>query len=419
MPYFSLNEEWRLNEHVPKVELPELAKIPRDGPKLMVCHDMAGGYTEEDNDPERINIAQLFTLHYWNLIDSFVYFSHHRITIPPKQWTELAHKNGVMSLGTVIFEWKESIPDVCLFVENRIESCEKLIKMAEFYKLDGWLFNFEVEVTQELAVKIHDLITYLTPLFKSRIKHGMIIWYDGMTIEGKLKWQNKVTMKNVDFFNSSCGIFTNYTWKHDYPAESALLVKERNYDVYTGIDVFGRGSYAGMFDSYKAVEVCKKSKTSVALFAPGWIYETMDRNNFLLNEKALWDPISKLLDPRPIYLQNMEFESSFSTAGGPCVFENGERTNECCSNHSFQSVFAGLEQDGVSVSMEQAYNGNSCLKIEKSVIFRFVPEIMMEGFIIFSQKNIWEKKRVKTQTEGVLRIDLNGYLGYIKLKKSE
>lgn len=35
----------------------------------------------------------------WNLIDVFVYFSHHFITIPPPCWVHAAHLHGVPILG--------------------------------------------------------------------------------------------------------------------------------------------------------------------------------------------------------------------------------------------------------------------------------------------------------------------------------
>ena len=79
------------------VEKIELVEKPT---KTLVCHDMKGGYLEDkfihgcqDLDQE----PYIFT--HWHLIDIFVYFSHHFITIPPLGWIEAAHKNGVQILG--------------------------------------------------------------------------------------------------------------------------------------------------------------------------------------------------------------------------------------------------------------------------------------------------------------------------------
>jgi len=43
----------------------------------------------------------------WQNIGAFIYFSHNFITIPPPTWTNAAHRHGVLSMGTVITEWKE------------------------------------------------------------------------------------------------------------------------------------------------------------------------------------------------------------------------------------------------------------------------------------------------------------------------
>lgn len=40
----------------------------------------------------------------WSLVDIFVYFSHHFVTIPPLSWITASHKNGVPCFGTFIIE---------------------------------------------------------------------------------------------------------------------------------------------------------------------------------------------------------------------------------------------------------------------------------------------------------------------------
>lgn len=98
--------------------------------------------------------------------------------------------------------------------------------------------------------------------------------YDSVTIGGDLEWQDQLNEKNKPFFDISDGIFVNYTWKvlyvlnilqyiwilscfgsslrfffhliqENYPKLSADVAGERKFDVYMGIDVFGRGTYGG------------------------------------------------------------------------------------------------------------------------------------------------------------------------------
>lgn len=101
------------------------------------------------------------------------------------------------------------------------------------------------------------------------------------------------------------GIFTNYTWKSSFPLDSAFLANERNYDVYTGIDFWGRGQYGGGgFNAHKAIREIVKAKTSVGLFASAWCWEFLGQESFEINESRLWcnsslTPVLPYVEPTP------------------------------------------------------------------------------------------------------------------------
>ena len=48
-----------------------------------------------------------YYFYHWQYIEAFIYFSHHFITLPPPTWTNAAHRHGVLSMGTIITEWKD------------------------------------------------------------------------------------------------------------------------------------------------------------------------------------------------------------------------------------------------------------------------------------------------------------------------
>ncbi|KAG9300211.1 hypothetical protein G9A89_002657 [Geosiphon pyriformis] len=271
--------------------------------KLIVCHDMAGGYQE---DYFKIG----YSIQYWQYVDTFIYFSHKRVTVPPPQWTNAAHRNGVKIFGTYLTEWEGAISENELWVrgpsseENSQDTAnndrsivstffaDKLIQMAEYYKFDGWFINIEAPLIGGTphANQVIQFLNYLKIEMHRRIPGSEVLWYDSVTVDGAVAWQDQLNDLNFPFFRVSDGIFTNYTWRQEYPAQSAITAgKKRRRDVFTGIDIWGRKTYGGGgYTTYKALEVISKAKTSVALFAPAWTFEHLGQENFWTNDRLFW-----------------------------------------------------------------------------------------------------------------------------------
>ncbi|KAK7282719.1 hypothetical protein RIF29_11711 [Crotalaria pallida] len=67
----------------------------------------------------------------------------------------------------------------------------------------------------------------------------------------------------------------------DYPKLSTAVAGDRKFDVYMGIDVFGRRTYGGgQWNTNVALDVIRKDGVSAAIFAPGWVYETKQGPDF-------------------------------------------------------------------------------------------------------------------------------------------
>lgn len=65
-----------------------------DRPRILVCHDMEGGYVD-DKWVQGGDNPDAYAIWHWYLMDVFVYFSHNLVTLPPPCWTNAAHRHGV------------------------------------------------------------------------------------------------------------------------------------------------------------------------------------------------------------------------------------------------------------------------------------------------------------------------------------
>lgn len=204
-----------------------------------------------------------YTFYRWSNIDIFVYFSHHFVTIPPPGWINLAHRNNVKILGTLITE-----SDSGLVLCNKLlkdesswkKFAQALINICLLYKFDGWLVNIENPISDTKA--LISFVKYLTEELHKINDEFLIIWYDSVTADGLLKWQNELNENNMYvsiieiinfliiyfyrcYFNVCDGIFLNYTWSTVNLKRSAHNAMERILDVFVGVDVFGRNFYGG------------------------------------------------------------------------------------------------------------------------------------------------------------------------------
>lgn len=63
-------------------------------PRVIVCHDMVGGYGDDRWVQGGTN-PNAYAIWHWYLMDVFIYFSHSLVTLPPPCWTNTAHRHGV------------------------------------------------------------------------------------------------------------------------------------------------------------------------------------------------------------------------------------------------------------------------------------------------------------------------------------
>lgn len=286
-----------------------------NAPKTLVCHDMKGGYLD-DRFVDGSKYDHQYIFYHWSAIDCFVYFSHYFVTIPPFMWVNAAHDHGVEILGTIITEFDDGkkIWDRVLVDDDLMETfISKLVNICNHYNFDGYLVNVENTIDKPHLTK---LITFLEKL-KQQLGSKTVIWYDAVSLTtGELTWQNELNEHNKKAFQICDGIFLNYAWKDQNLETSLLNAGARQFDVYVGIDIFGRGVFGGGgFNTDKAVEVARSRALSVALFAPGWTHETQASDYKFFNiERKFW---CKLWPYLYIHVpDSIPFETTFNQGVG-------------------------------------------------------------------------------------------------------
>ncbi|EPS65240.1 hypothetical protein M569_09537, partial [Genlisea aurea] len=148
-------------------------------PRILVCHDMAGGY-KDDRFVQGGTNADAYAIWHWHLIDVFVYFSHSLVTLPPPCWTNAAHSHGVKVLGTFIVEWDEgkAVASELLSTNESVRMyADRLTELAVSLCFDGWLINMEVKLEHDQIPNLKEFISYLTRVMHSALPGSLVLWY--------------------------------------------------------------------------------------------------------------------------------------------------------------------------------------------------------------------------------------------------
>ncbi|KAK8552901.1 hypothetical protein V6N13_055679 [Hibiscus sabdariffa] len=311
--------------------------------KILVCHDMQGGYVD-DKWVQGGDNSGAYAIWHWYLMDVFVYFSHYLVTLPPPCWTNAAHRHGVKVLGTFITEGSDGYA-ICQEMLSTTESAhkyaERLAELAVALGFDGWLLNIEVDIDVKQIPNLKEFITHLTQTMHSSVPASLVIWYDSVTIDGYVSYQNQLNQQNKPFFDICDGIFTNYWWQEDYPEQSTKVAGDRKFDVYMGIDVFGRGTYGGGgWDTNVALDVIVKSDVSAALFAPGWVYESNQPPDFQTAQNRWWGLVEQSMgNVAQKYPCELPFYSNFDQGRGYHISVDGVQVSSTHWNNISSETF--------------------------------------------------------------------------------
>lgn len=268
------------------------------------------------NAPHGLNSANCNIFTYWQYVDELVYWggsSGEGLIVPPSpDVTDLGHKNGVPVIGTVFFpqgvaggkmEWLDTF--LSQDADGNFPVADKLIEAAQTYGFDGWFINQETEGTEEepLTKEYADTMQLFIKYFKEKAPDLRLVYYDSMTVDGEMDWQNALTDKNAAYLVDEEGnavadeMFLNFWWTDEELADEKLLEASAEkaaelaidpYDLYAGIDVQANGYNTPIRWDLFANED-GTSHTSLGIYCPSWAYfsaSTLD--GFHKNENTLW-----------------------------------------------------------------------------------------------------------------------------------
>lgn len=219
---------------------------------------------------------------HWSACDTFCYFSHAFVTIPPLAWLQAAHRHGTAVIGTIITEGADGqrrLSELLHDDETISLAVDSLVWLAQHLRFEGWLVNIECSLRRVQMPRLLHFVRLLHERMHATVgERAQVIWYDSvLAASGELAWQNELNASNRAFYDACDGIFLNYNWTDEHLERSVALVHNLPAQVariYAGIDVFGRGQVA----RFRSAETLARVRhlaphMSVAVFAPGWTFE--------------------------------------------------------------------------------------------------------------------------------------------------
>ena len=182
------------------------------------------------------------------------------------------------------------------------------------------------------------------------------MWYDAMTKDGKVDWQNQLVDQNATFIEDKAAdsMFLNFWWNTNKLADQKLLEKSNQYAKEHSLDPYQ--IYAGIDVQEKDVQTSVKwdlleqgdnsTQTSIGLYAASATYtNATDWDDFQNRESTFWVnqkqqiqensmPLMMNLGsdflkcPGKISNHGDSFTTNFNLGNGYNYFKDGQKISE-------------------------------------------------------------------------------------------
>ena len=361
--------------------------------------------TSDNPSQGSLNI-DYYSFSFWQYVDELVFWGGSAgeglILAPNPTLIDAAHRNGVKILGNIFFppiayggqfQW---VNDFLQKSGTAFPVADKLIEVAEYYGFDGWFINQETAGgNSQTAVDMRDFMIYFQENSNLEIE-----WYDAMTENGNVSWQNQLNSLNDWFFQwgdtlVSETMFLNFFWNVTGLNSSRTLAQSLNrseYELFAGIDVEASGYNTGV--SWSALFPDNLAHvTSLGIYRPDWCYNSsVDLNDYYNKSSIFWvgwnhDPSNTTTSNNwkgianyiPAFTQFTEipFVTNFCTGQGLDFYIDGDKLSypelatTGWNNLSLQDVLPSwrwiVQSSGAKLQPEydftDAYYGGNCLKI--------------------------------------------------------
>jgi len=187
-----------------------------------------------------------FACNHLRYVDSFVYFSHKLVCVPPPTWSNTLHRNGVKVLGTFLIERHTSHIERMLEQNNGVFTvANQLAVMADTYGFDGWLLNVERQFPSHTKDYLERLMEFISNLKHLLRPAGKVVWYDALTGDNEVVYQNSLTQKNLVYVLAADALFTNYKWTVTKVEEAQRLAMKHGLElpaILFGVDVWAQNT---------------------------------------------------------------------------------------------------------------------------------------------------------------------------------
>ncbi|WP_283703052.1 endo-beta-N-acetylglucosaminidase [Clostridium perfringens] len=344
-----------------------------------------------------------YVFSYWQYVNSYVYWggsSRGIFALPTPDVVDNAHKNGVPVLATIGFPWGPGegyVEQVRAFLQKDKDGnfpvADKMIEIAEYYGFDGYFFNQEsYGCVKDDADRMVEMLEYI----KKKAPNMVIGWYDSMTVDGNVKWQDALNDKNAAFFQNGENrttdeFFLNYNWtpeKIETTVNTAKSLGRSPFDVYAGLDV-QQNAYNTPFNDDYLLDENGKLRLSLAMYTPNSTFSmAKDVYDFYKHDQKFWvgptgDPSKSDTEqdwtglanyvPDRSAINDLPFVTNFNLGHGEDYYIDGSLSrDEEWNNRAMQEYLPTwrwiVESNGSKLTpdfdFKTAYNGGSSLKVE-------------------------------------------------------